>query len=244
MQVDPVTETQENYSTYQYGWNNPILRSDPNGDCPTCPPMDWEIRAGANGRLGQGVVESFKNTAAGLWNLVRHPVESAKAIGNAIAHPVETGQRIVEGVRQDFRDDPAVASGKVLGDAIQAALPVGLIGKSSKVTNSVPSKLARVIPVDQGDVKTLGAPGSADVFVTAAKDIQGLGAAEISKKLTIPPSTSGFQIYEFATPQGIASPINRSNPGFVGGGRTAGGAREFVIPNQDIPKDAIKRIVE
>ncbi|MFA7468486.1 MAG: RHS repeat-associated core domain-containing protein, partial [Desulfotomaculaceae bacterium] len=145
MQVDPVTETQENYSTYQYGWNNPILRSDPNGDCPTCPPMDWEIRAGANGRLGQGVVESFKNTAAGLWNLVRHPVESAKAIGNAIAHPVETGQRIVEGVRQDFRDDPAVASGKVLGDAIQAALPVGLIGKSSKVTNSVPSKLARVI---------------------------------------------------------------------------------------------------
>ncbi len=37
MQVDPVTETQENYSTYQYGWNNPILQSDPNGDCPSCP---------------------------------------------------------------------------------------------------------------------------------------------------------------------------------------------------------------
>jgi hypothetical protein len=27
------------------------------------------------------------------------------------------------------------------------------------------------------------------------------------------------------------SPILRNNPGFVGGGRTAGGAREFVIPN-------------
>lgn len=36
MQVDPVTADQENYSTYQYGWNNPILRSDPNGDCPGC----------------------------------------------------------------------------------------------------------------------------------------------------------------------------------------------------------------
>ncbi len=35
-QVDPVTADQENYSTYQYGWNNPILRSDPNGDCPSC----------------------------------------------------------------------------------------------------------------------------------------------------------------------------------------------------------------
>lgn len=35
--VDPVTDSQEDYSTYQYGWNNPILRSDPNGDCPRCP---------------------------------------------------------------------------------------------------------------------------------------------------------------------------------------------------------------
>jgi len=34
--VDPVTASQENYSTYQYGWKNPILRSDPNGDCPKC----------------------------------------------------------------------------------------------------------------------------------------------------------------------------------------------------------------
>jgi RHS repeat-associated protein len=34
--VDPVTENQENYSPYQYGWNNPVLRNDPNGDCPVC----------------------------------------------------------------------------------------------------------------------------------------------------------------------------------------------------------------
>ncbi|WP_345026717.1 polymorphic toxin type 10 domain-containing protein, partial [Ravibacter arvi] len=244
MQVDPVTETQENYSVYQYGWNNPILRSDPNGDCPGCPPSSGEMVVADDGRLARGIVESFKSTAAGLWNLVRHPIESAKAIGNAVMHPVETGQRIAEGVKQDFKNDPVVASGKVLGNMGQAVLPAGMIGKSSKVTNSVPSKLARVIPVEAGDVKTLGAPGSADVFVTAAQDIKGLGSAEISKKLTIPPSTSGFQIYEFATPQGIASPINRSNPGFVGGGRTAGGAREFVIPNQNVPKDAVKRIVE
>ena len=35
-QVDPVIEGQEHLSLYQYGWNNPVLRSDPNGDCPTC----------------------------------------------------------------------------------------------------------------------------------------------------------------------------------------------------------------
>ena len=32
----PDVEGQESLSTYQYGWNNPILRSDPNGDFPCC----------------------------------------------------------------------------------------------------------------------------------------------------------------------------------------------------------------
>ena len=50
---------------------------------------------------------------------------------------------------------------------------------------------------------------------------------------------------EFRTPMnGLASPINRTNPGFVGKGRTLGGAREFTIPNQQIPKDAIIKIVK
>ena len=56
-QVDPVTATQENYSTYQYGWNNPVLRSDPNGDCPLCPaiplfPIVAEALATAGAYIG------------------------------------------------------------------------------------------------------------------------------------------------------------------------------------------------
>lgn len=40
LQVDPKpdVEGQERLSTYQYGYNNPIRYSDPNGDCPAC----WE----------------------------------------------------------------------------------------------------------------------------------------------------------------------------------------------------------
>ena len=34
--ADPVIEGQEHLSLYQYGWNNPILNTDPNGDCPNC----------------------------------------------------------------------------------------------------------------------------------------------------------------------------------------------------------------
>ena len=54
-----------------------------------------------------------------------------------------------------------------------------------------------------------------------------------------------FLIIEFNTPRiGISSPINRTNPGFVGFGRTAGGAREFTLPNQLIPEGSIIRIVK
>lgn len=35
-QTDPIIQGQENYSLYQYGYNNPVLNSDPNGDCPKC----------------------------------------------------------------------------------------------------------------------------------------------------------------------------------------------------------------
>ncbi len=67
---------------------------------------------------------------------------------------------------------------------------------------------------------------------------------KLQKKLTIPESSSGFNVIEFSTPStGLSSPINRTNPGFIGGGRTAGGAREFTIPNQTIPSNAkIKKV--
>ena len=111
--------------------------------------------------------------------------------------------------------------------------------KGSSITNPVPSTLARVVPANV-EATTLGAAGASDVFVTAASDISGLNAAQISNKLTIPQTSSGFKVIEFSTPEtGLASPINRTNPGFVGRGRTAGGAREFTVPNQKVPSNAI-----
>jgi len=110
------------------------------------------------------------------------------------------------------------------------------------VTNPVPSNLARVVP---GNVnpKTLGRTG--DVFVTDANALKGLNSKQIADKLTIPQSSSGFKVIEFPSSNvsGIASPINRTNPGFIQGGRTAGGAPEFVIPNGPIPAGATTRVV-
>jgi len=109
------------------------------------------------------------------------------------------------------------------------------LGKAAD--NSVPQELARVI-AGKGNFPTLGPPKRQDVFVTASEDIAGMNASQIARRLTIDDAEE-FTVIRFRTPDtGVASPINRSDPGFVGRGRTAGNAREFVIPNGPIPADA------
>ncbi|WP_165926627.1 polymorphic toxin type 10 domain-containing protein [Acetobacter fabarum] len=102
----------------------------------------------------------------------------------------------------------------------------------------IPSTLTRVIP-NGIPATTLGAPSAADVFVTTPEAIEGLDAAGIAQRLTIPESPTGYQVFQFPTPEsGLSSPVFRGNPGFVGGGYTAGGAPEFVISNGPIPAGA------
>ncbi len=130
--------------------------------------------------------------------------------------------------------------GKGAGIGIKAA--DNLAGAAAKsIANPVPTTMARVIP-EGVPATTLGRPGAADVFVTAADDIAGMNAAQIAERLTIPGSPTGFRVFEFPTPQtGVASSVFMIDPGFIGGGRTLGGAREFVIPNGPIPADSTIR---
>lgn len=125
-------------------------------------------------------------------------------------------------------------------------LSVGKSGfiNSSKISNPIPLKLARVVPNNGETITMLGRSTELDVFVTASSDIKGMNAAQISKRLAISESSTGYKVFEFDPLQGIATPINRKNPGFIGGGKTAGGAREFVVPNQSIPKNAIVKNIE
>lgn len=115
------------------------------------------------------------------------------------------------------------------------------------ITNPVPDRVVRAVGLKDGlnpeDVKTLGLPGDEDVFVTGVSDIADMNASQIAQRLTIPESDCGYMLIEFDTPEGIATPVDRTNPGFVGNGRTAGGAREFVDPNGPIPQNATITIV-
>jgi len=115
-------------------------------------------------------------------------------------------------------------------------------GAARGAANEIPGTVARVIP---GNVNpaTLGRVGASDVFVTAAEDIAGLNPAQLAERLAIKPSSS-YTIFQFSTPaEGLASPILRSDPGFIGGGLTGGGTREFVLPNGSIPAGAIRTLV-
>ena len=118
----------------------------------------------------------------------------------------------------------------------------GVADSVGTTTNAVPRTVARVT---SGTTvrNTIGRPGDKDVFVTAADDIAGLNAPQLAQRLSIPVKNR-YTVIEFPTPlEGLASPVFRTNPGFVGGGLTGGGAREFVIPNGPIPSGATVRIV-
>tara|TARA_B110001469_G_C9646193_1_gene326744 strand:+ start:4040 stop:4987 length:948 start_codon:yes stop_codon:yes gene_type:complete len=166
----------------------------------------------------------FKNDAIQVGNGIKNYAENttfdefSSDLGNALSKP---------GTYED------IIGGLVTGFGIKG---VSSLSKIGKITNPVPNTVARVVPILDDPVKTLGRKGAADVFVTDPKDIKGLNAKGIAKKLTIPESKSGFQIWEFNTPSNIASPIRRTDPGFVGKGKTAGGAKEYTIPNSKIPK--------
>ena len=136
---------------------------------------------------------------------------------------------------------PIVGSLKYADEA--GTLIKSAVKNADEIANPLPKTIARVIPTNIS-TNMLGKSNAKDVFVTAADDIKGLDTKGIANRLGIPPNNEGFKIIEFDTPAGIASPVNRSNVGFVGGGRTSGGAREFVIPNTEIPEKAKIRIVE
>jgi RHS repeat-associated protein len=114
-------------------------------------------------------------------------------------------------------------------------------GASRGLSNPIPQRMARVIPAEFVGGSRLGAPGAKEAWVTAADDLVGITTSRgLAERLTLLDKAGNLisgprAIIEFdAVTKGLASPVFRNTPGFAGFGRTAGGAREFVLPNLDI----------
>jgi RHS repeat-associated protein len=237
----------QSLNLYSYAQNSPISTADLDGHCDAvCIFNTVATIAAGIGRDG-GVKPYAKNLAIGSakglgalavqgGRLATAPNVASGIASQAMPLPNAVTPSNLTQAQASFATQPAVttAAGLAAGPAIGA-----LEGTSASI---LPSTVARVIPADMS-VTTLAAPGAADAFVTDASAIRGMSSSQLSQGLTIPESPSGFQVIEFPTPEGIASPINRTNPGFVGGGQTQGGLPEYVVPNGPIPKDATTRVV-
>lgn len=140
----------------------------------------------------------------------------------------------------DVPDSAAGQMGQGIGNFGVFVGGLGAIARNA--VNHLPQEVSRIIRGKRNPM-TIGRPGDVDAFVVAADDIAGLNAAQLAKRLTIEASEY-FTVITFKTPAaGVASPVFRSNTGFLQGGFTRGGAREFVVPNGPIPLDAIVRYV-
>lgn len=130
------------------------------------------------------------------------------------------------------------------GADIKASRALTAAGLTASTTSEIPATFARVVP-GRGPLESLAKPGMEDAFVTDAKVLRGLPAKDIQELLTIKPDATGYRVVEFpsSSVSNIASPVFRSNEGFVGGGRSAGGAPEWVVRNGPIPEGATIRYV-
>ena len=227
------------HNRYSYTLSNPLIYTDPSGHQPSPSPSIESLPADAQVFLNsipdpqQMALDQTLQLNMTLWGFAMGRVTSLPngfgggfINGNTISKSVSLTAKGIKGlVQKGFN------------------LLKGKLSTPKSVSNPVPDRMARVIP-GEGPYPKLGPPGRSDVFVTAADDIAGMNAEQISQRLTINPNKK-FTVIEFDTPSsGVASPINRPDPGFIGGGRTAGGAREFVIPNQSVPSGSTVRIVQ
>jgi hypothetical protein len=131
---------------------------------------------------------------------------------------------------------------KAGGNALLLELTIAPLIKVPVPSSAVlPTRLARIIPEEFAGSATLARAGAADVFVVDATDIQGIKTSEeLAKRLTLVDSNGQlvkgpFRVIEFDTPlEGLDQPLNSSNPGFINGGKTAGGATEYIVPNTQV----------
>ena len=239
------------FNRYAYAGNDPVNQSDANGHSSQTAEeaserqksLDEARRKQAENLSAQAKAKSREGLSQEAQYLQSAAQDQLNMIGKTQTEVMKTAYRglAIEGA---ISVATAGIAKYVIGPVAEKIAPLlsRLGSTEASLANSVPNELARVIP-GKGPFNALGPPGSKDVFVTAADDIKGLSAKQIAEKLTINPAKE-FTVIRFKTPSsGLATPISRTDPGFVGGGTTYGGAREFVMPNGPIPEGAMIEVV-
>jgi uncharacterized protein RhaS with RHS repeats len=219
MQVDPVTASQENYSTYQYGWNNPILRSDPNGDCPIC--------------------DDFRK----LYNSAKNYLAKNASVYAKGSAEVTAGLRVSAEIGKNMGGDMNAASVRLIkkevsGDSKDGkkSAPVDYISKPN-------SKGEKTMTVSHGVeyASGVGGAGKMEYQLNSSGKASGEGASEVQVTgMIIPGVLSVFGKYEKEKSSDQSSVQIGLTTGYKGGAGVVIDANaevgfKFRIPNQEKP---------
>ncbi len=258
---DPIGFAGGDANLYGYVWQSPLGRTDPMGlDGWGNDSADWlDSRIEAmRGYLGSNPDAVYFNTGVNYATNIYHGVANLFRVGSGLGHAVydecDNGYGRAASVLEDVSRAAAIfellggpAAGIAGSGTVAAAADAASSGGASAAA-AVPSRLARVLDARFANSPTLGNPGATDVFVTAANDIAGNTSSQgLATRLTMLDNSGSlrqgpFAVIEFDTPtNGLASPVFRNNPGFLQGGLTRGGAREFLLPNLQV--NQLKNIV-
>lgn len=198
MQVDPVVETQEHLSVYQYGWNNPTTQSDPNGDCPNC--IAAAIGAGVGALIGGGIeagTQIYRNGGVSNWKAVGGAALQGFITGgvtgltggaNLLATAaVSAGANVVGGAANNLVQGKQITASSVATDAVTGAAAgaagkvVGNIvkGATDNLSNASKGKLGEAITEIKYGMQGYKSTGKA--IVETGKKTPGKNLEEVAK---------------------------------------------------------------
>lgn len=234
---------------YAYAGNDPINRSDPNGHFFEAIADLFSSKASRdarNAREASHAQDALNNN------------ESKYKSGRIGAAQYEVNKAEFEKMRDRYLSRVGRTNRDILTELGLEGFVYGSFGVGSGIqaaskASIVPSRMARVVPAEYANGARLAGPNASEAWVTAADDIAGITTSKgLAERLTLVDEGGNLlpgprAVIEFDAPaSGMASPVFRSNPGFVPGGYTAGGAREFVVPNMNVNelKNVTIRIVE
>ncbi len=137
-------------------------------------------RVGIGGAETTSLVVDANSTLPRVLQRTKNGVTTRYVCGTGPIRSEQRGRRHLPPLRPNREHCDAALS--VRPNANTAARVETAVGSGARgIANPVPERLARIIP-GEGSFPTMGPPGRADVFVTAADDIAGMNAARISQR--------------------------------------------------------------
>jgi RHS repeat-associated protein len=103
---------------FAYAGGDPISKSDPYGLYETFGEYLGEV-----GDVWKGYGDAAVGTVTGLYNVVAHPIQTAKGVGQAISHPIQTYNNISETVSELSQTNRGM--GRIIGEVLIAGATAG-----------------------------------------------------------------------------------------------------------------------